>query len=70
MPRSMPKTNVYTEGNMDDFNNFDVPSPSSSHYYMYEPDQGYLESHTSESQSPNGSIVSLAWPRRRQSLVD
>ncbi|KAK5661378.1 hypothetical protein OQA88_11277 [Cercophora sp. LCS_1] len=63
MPRSATiKSNVYADGTMDDFNSFDVPSPSSSSslYYMYgEADQTYLDSHTSESQSPNGSIYDM-----------
>ncbi len=66
MPRSTPKGNqVYIkhsdDGIMEDFGSFDVPSPAGSLYYMYggETDQ-YLDSHTSESQSPSNSLVSCA----------
>ena len=62
MPRSTPKsTPAYST--MDDFNSYDVPSPS---YYMYggEGDQ-YLDSNTSESQSPSSSLVSCNLPARR-----
>jgi len=62
MPRAAPKpTHVYTpttDGGMDEYNSFDVPSPSNSLYYnMYTDADQYLESHTSESQSPSGSLV-------------
>jgi len=76
MPRPTPKsTSVYSKGSIDggmeDYGSYDVPSPSPSNsmYYMYgEPDQ-YLDSHTSESQSPSGSLVSSTLPpisRRRK----
>jgi AP-1-like factor len=60
MPRSTLKsTPAYST--MDDFNSYDVPSPSNSLYYMYggEADQ-YLESNTSESQSPSSSLYDMA----------
>ena len=65
MPRSAPKTNIYTpttDGSMDEYNGFDVPSPSNSLYYMYGDADQYLESHTSESQSPSGSLVRFTRP--------
>ena len=62
MPRSTPKNNIYTpttEGGMDEYSSFDVPSPSNSLYYMYGDADQYLESHTSESQSPSGSLYDV-----------
>ncbi|KAK1836212.1 AP-1-like transcription factor YAP1 [Podospora conica] len=45
---------------MDEYNSFDVPSPSNSLYYnMYADADQYLESHTSESQSPSGSLYDV-----------
>jgi len=60
MPRytSKPSTS-HVKQPMEDFSSFDVPSPSGSLYYVYGDADQYLESHTSESQSPNGSLVSF-----------
>lgn len=60
MPRSTPKsTPAYNT--MDEFSSYDIPSPSNSFYYTYrgEADQ-YLDSQTSESQSPSGSLYDMS----------
>ncbi|KAK1754551.1 AP-1-like transcription factor YAP1 [Echria macrotheca] len=65
MPRPTPKSNPaynkqLTSPAMEDFGSFDVPSPSGSLYYVYGDTDQYLESHTSESQSPNSSLYDMA----------
>lgn len=75
MPRAAPKpTHVYTpttDGGMDEYNSFDVPSPSNSLYYnMYADADQYLESHTSESQSPSGSLVGFGEAETPRGISD
>lgn len=75
MPRAAPKpTHAYTpttDGGMDEYNSFDVPSPSNSLYYnMYADADQYLESHTSESQSPSGSLVGFGEVEHPRGISD
>ncbi|KAK3360094.1 hypothetical protein B0T25DRAFT_565036 [Lasiosphaeria hispida] len=44
---------------MEEYGSFDMPSPSSSLYYMYGDAEPYVESHTSGSQSPSNSLYDV-----------
>jgi hypothetical protein len=47
---------------MEDLNNLlDLPSPTNSHYYMYGDADQYLDSNTSESQSPVNSPYDMSY---------